>query len=679
MKRKQLKALPLPETLKSTKHVGGKEFTFWRICALYSSSIDQSTGEEILIIDLFNHLSGEFMRRFFFSADNWFSIDEEKSVSSGQLMGDHYWREYDFKPIKKTDALVIGEFFSENEKIEERKRSLYGPNAIDIAQCFCETIYEERKKRYRESTKKRTERELAELKEPPKGFYSWIDKTATAEWKALFVEPVTKKTAKTKTGYCACCGKKVEVKRVKLGERVRCPNCKTMCTTKSAAKYSNMGTQGFHKNVSYIEPLTDNRFCIREFDLRYSFTISKSKTGVFSAHSEFRTFEFGKWFMKFDISGKLVFEKGYKPSSDYRIGEWAKTKYCCVGASMIYPRGLNKLFRSAPGFNLWHFDYEKLVKAIHKIDPNYLYIESKKIRCLYNLFQNGFYRMTANVINSYAYATYKIIDEDHGALKKALGLGKEEIKAFSAMDIGFEELALYKEYRVSGKKVVIDDFVEYLKIKRRIGASGGFLDGVLKRSSLFKFNQYVNNQIAKSQINHIKSFAIDYCDYLKMAKKLNYDIKNQNVLFPKNFQKAHDTLSKIITEIEFKKNEIIAIKDQFTVYNQAYYYENKEFIVTPPTCHKDLIREGEKLKHCVADYAARVGKGQTIILFVRKKEEPDKPFYTLNIDPKDYHQIQCRGLQNCDTTKEVNQFLAEWRRKKIDPLKRSKGKCKKTA
>ena len=178
MKRKQLIALPLPSNLKSTKHVGGKEFTFWRICALYSSSIDQSTGEEILIIDLFDHLSGEFMRRFFFSADNWFSIDEEKTVSSGQLMGDHYWRGYDFKPIKKTDALVIGEFFNENEKIEERKRRLYGPDAIDIAQCFCETIYEERKKRYRESTKKRTERELAELKEPPKGFYSWIDKTA---------------------------------------------------------------------------------------------------------------------------------------------------------------------------------------------------------------------------------------------------------------------------------------------------------------------------------------------------------------------------------------------------------------------------------------------------------------------------------------------------------------------
>ena len=75
----------------------------------------------------------------------------------------------------------------------------------------------------------------------------------------------------------------------------------------------------------------------------------------------------------------------------------------------------------------------------------------------------------------------------------------------------------------------------------------------------------------------------------------------------------------------------------------------------------------------------RVISGATIILFIRKKDEPDKPFYTLNLDPKDYHQIQCRGLYNCDTTKEIDRFLAKYRKEVISKLKRSKEECKKTA
>lgn len=675
MKRKQLKALPLPSNLKSTKHVGGKEFGSYYHNALYAARVDSSTGESILIIDLFNHKSGEFQRRFFFSENNWFSINNERTESARQFMGEWYYYFHDYKPITKYDALTVKEFFIENEYIVNSGYRY--TELIKYAQRFCEEITEARKERGRENIKKRTERELAELKEPPKGFYSWIDKTATAEWKALFVEPVTKKTAKTKTGYCACCGKKVEVKRVRLGEIVKCPNCKTLCTAKSMAVNLNRGMTGFSKNVSYIEPLGVNRYCIREFQLFYNYWIGKSETGLIKAFSETKIYEFGRWFVSFDGNGDLIFEKGYKPSYDSRIGKWKKIKYYAGGKSMIYPRGLNKLFRSAPQFNLWHFDYEKVAKALHPIDPVDLYISSKGYRCLYNLFTNGFVKLCTDVISSY-YPT-AIIKRDYGSLKKALGLGKEKIKALAALNIGIWDLDLYKNYRGSGKKVSIDDFVDYLKIHRKINAGSEFFNNITKRSSLFKFNQYVNKQIAEKHIDNIKCFARDYDDYLTMANQLNYDLKNHNVLFPKNFQKAHDTLSKITADIEFKKTEVTSIRDRFPYYNQLFYYESADFLVAPPTCHMDLIKEGQELHHCVASYAGRVGRGETIILFIRKKSEPDKPFYTLNLAPKDYSQIQCRGLKNCATTKEVNQFLAEYRQKVISKLKRSIDKCRKTA
>jgi len=47
-------------------------------------------------------------------------------------------------------------------------------------------------------------------------------------------------------------------------------------------------------------------------------------------------------------------------------------------------------------------------------------------------------------------------------------------------------------------------------------------------------------------------------------------------------------------------------------------------------------------------------KGETAIFFVRKLEEPDKPYYTL--EWKDHKVVQCRGFHNCDMTPEVKAF-----------------------
>lgn len=105
----------------------------------------------------------------------------------------------------------------------------------------------------------------------------------------------------------------------------------------------------------------------------------------------------------------------------------------------------------------------------------------------------------------------------------------------------------------------------------------------------------------------------------------------------------------------------------------------KGLLIVPPKRHNDIKKEGETLKHCVATYAKRVATGETIILFVRKADEPDKPYFTLNIDPETYDFVQCRGLKNCHYPNEVKTLLARWYQEKIEPLRRSQQQCLKTA
>ena len=58
----------------------------------------------------------------------------------------------------------------------------------------------------------------------------------------------------------------------------------------------------------------------------------------------------------------------------------------------------------------------------------------------------------------------------------------------------------------------------------------------------------------------------------------------------------------------------------------------------------------------------RVARHECVILFVRQCEEPDKPFYTVEVQDK--RIIQVRGTHNRAPTPEVTAFLNAWEKKK---------------
>lgn len=77
-------------------------------------------------------------------------------------------------------------------------------------------------------------------------------------------------------------------------------------------------------------------------------------------------------------------------------------------------------------------------------------------------------------------------------------------------------------------------------------------------------------------------------------------------------------------------------------------------LIRLPNRLEELKKEGEALHHCVGTYMERVRKGETMIFFIRRKEEPEKPYYTLEWHGK---VVQCRGSHNCDMTPEVKAFV----------------------
>lgn len=146
-----------------------------------------------------------------------------------------------------------------------------------------------------------------------------------------------------------------------------------------------------------------------------------------------------------------------------------------------------------------------------------------------------------------------------------------------------------------------------------------------------------------------------YSDYIDMAKTLGYDLKNDFVKFPRDVKQAHDNA---VNEYNSVKKKHMRLNMRKIIASGIYDFESDKLKIIVPTSSRMITQEGHALHHCVATYIDRVAKGKTMILFVRKKSEPDKSYYTLEF--KDGKMAQCRGLKNCDMTPEVKKFVEDF-------------------
>lgn len=112
-------------------------------------------------------------------------------------------------------------------------------------------------------------------------------------------------------------------------------------------------------------------------------------------------------------------------------------------------------------------------------------------------------------------------------------------------------------------------------------------------------------------------------------------------------------------------------------------FESGELIVIQPKEIQDIIEEGRTLHHCVGGYANRHAAGELTIMFLRKKDEPDTPYYTIEVS-NELKIVQCRGYRNNNAgnkkTQDIINFENEYQKylKSVD-LKNRLKKLKKGA
>lgn len=73
----------------------------------------------------------------------------------------------------------------------------------------------------------------------------------------------------------------------------------------------------------------------------------------------------------------------------------------------------------------------------------------------------------------------------------------------------------------------------------------------------------------------------------------------------------------------------------------------------------DLIREGEFLHHCVGrmQYDLHFAQEESLIFFIRTKEQPEKPLVTLEYSLKTHKVLQCYASYNKKPDEEIMHYV----------------------
>ena len=130
-----------------------------------------------------------------------------------------------------------------------------------------------------------------------------------------------------------------------------------------------------------------------------------------------------------------------------------------------------------------------------------------------------------------------------------------------------------------------------------------------------------------------------YFDYLHMRRQLGYDMANTVYQRPRDLEAAHGKMvAEINKEAWDKRNReteerFPLIRKNYRKLRLKFLYEDSRYIIRPARSAEEIVNEGRILHHCVGgdNYLRNHNKQKSIILMLRFRDRPEKPYVTVEI------------------------------------------------
>lgn len=578
---------------------------------------------EILVADYYK--DGQLTARFFSDGTGYQTVFEWPAVSWTQAKPyDYYWNSCG-KCTKEANEIVKG-FLKQS----------YGEadNAINY---FIEEINRNKRWKRQERRYERMEEHMAMFPDLPAGFEQYCE-DHLFNGSYLFFSKLGKNGRRQ--GKCGSCGKSFRVKRdIKHNDTGICPCCGKPVIYKGAWYQPNLEETRKICVCYKVEEQLLIRWinAIRYFD--YPSCKRKYSFEDFALNLHLKTKKGQK------LYGYVYQRRPYGYEKDWII----RGNEPCVVKSFVYTENLQEVF----GKTYYNVDLKAgLEKAKNPIPFHWLLNALRDSPVAEYLFKLGMVTLAVD----WKYICKEPKKGERPSFSRCLGVNGQYRELYSKLDINTEEHNIIKACR---QQVTERDVLDWRQL--RDGSCGSKeVTEWLPQMTLRKFLNYFTRQKRLHHETRLYRLIGWYRDYIGMSHECKVDLANKQVRFPKDIKEAHDQL---LTRYNRDKNSI-----QDGVFAQAVAkiyptlpfteFEKDGYCIRLPQLRSDLTTEGQSLNHCVGrdSYYKNHIAGTSLIYFIRRKDKPERPFYTMELDMRELRILQLYGYGDKAAPKDVRAF-----------------------
>lgn len=154
-------------------------------------------------------------------------------------------------------------------------------------------------------------------------------------------------------------------------------------------------------------------------------------------------------------------------------------------------------------------------------------------------------------------------------------------------------------------------------------------------------NQMLPKVIKHPQVTHNINLLLDT---LRTWRSLNWPRPELPVVAVSELHRLHDLYTRLLNEQQQQRQAMYAEEARQRAeriqkenkpkleFRGQLNYDDENYLIRLPKDEDEICKEGMSLHHCVGGYAHEHSIGSTTIMFLRKKSEPDKPFYTIEVE-----------------------------------------------
>lgn len=510
---------------------------------------------------------------------------------------------------------------------------------------------DELEKKHRKETDPWDE-DMAIIPELPKDWQRFVDKTGIRE-NYIFYE--YKKNG-AKEGYCTWCERNVPVKNPKYNAKGKCCRCGHDVVYKSVGMAGNFYTKD---NVMYLLQKIKTGFVVREFTGRRHYrkpdydkpeiSCLEVRRVLYGTDGPIRTYYYGDYK-----------NTGHRWIRTVNMEDAYWSYYHNEANGRVYRRTIPRLEKH----ELSRTGLSEVLKHTEEIDPeSYLLMVSKK-PYLEQIAKAGLGRLAYDLFTKKKSLKIK----KNSSLAKAIGIDRQRMKRIRENNGGF----CFLEWMKHEKRIdtIIDD--KAVQFFDRHGILPKDLEFITDRMGYQKISNYLDRQYRISG-RLPKELVSTWEDYLCMAGRLKINTGLEIFYKPKDLIRSHDEAVKLSGggEIAKRAGEIAQkfpdVDEICQSIREKYEFGDSHYRIIVPERIEDIIMEGRVLGHCLdrsGRYFDRIQRRESYIVFLRRAEEPDTPYYTLEIEPDGTaRQKRTTGDRQNKDFEEAVRFIRKWQQK----------------